>query len=185
MGECVDNEIEPIGKGYVQVYTGNCKGKTTAALGLAFRAMGHGLKTYIGQFIKKHPYGEVESAKMVSPYITIEQYGRGAFIHVSETLSPEDIEFAEKGIARATAAMLSGEYNIIILDEILTACHFKLFSSSVILNIISQKPYGVELVLTGRYAPADIMEAADLVTEMTEVKHYYRKGVPARTGIER
>jgi cob(I)alamin adenosyltransferase len=147
--------------------------------------MGHGLKTYIGQFIKKHPYGEIESAKMVSPYITVEQYGRGAFIHVSETLSAEDIEFAAKGLARATAVMLSSEYNIIILDEILTACHFKLFSAGDILEIISKKPYGVELVLTGRYAPAEILEAADLVTEMVEVKHYYKKGVPARTGIER
>ncbi len=181
----MENDMESIGKGYIQVYTGNCKGKTTASLGLAFRAMGHGLKTYIGQFIKKHPYGEVESVGMVSPYITIEQYGRGAFIHVSETHSAEDIECARKGLARAASVMLSGEYNIIVLDEILTACHFKLVSSGDILEIISKKPYGVELVLTGRNAPADILEAADLVTEMTEVKHYYKKGVPARTGIER
>jgi cob(I)alamin adenosyltransferase len=179
------NVKDSIGKGYIQVYTGNCKGKTTAALGLAFRAMGHGLRTYIGQFIKKHPYGEIQSAQMVSPYITIEQYGRGAFIHVSETLSPEDIEYARKGLLKATEAMMSGAYSIVILDEILTACHFKLFSSSDILKIIYQKPCGVELVLTGRYAPADIIEAADLVTEMTEIKHYYQKGVPARSGIER
>jgi len=181
----VENDMESIGKGYIQVYTGNCKGKTTASLGLAFRAMGHGLKTYIGQFIKKHPYGEVESVGMVSPYITIEQYGRGSFIHVSETISQEDIEFARKGLARATGVMLSGEYNIIVLDEILTACHFNLISQADILRIMSEKPFGVELVLTGRYATADIIEAADLVTEMTEVKHYYQKGVAARPGIER
>jgi cob(I)alamin adenosyltransferase len=180
-----ENITDSIGKGYIQIYTGNCKGKTTAALGLAFRAMGHGLKTYIGQFIKKHPYGEIESARMVSPYITIEQYGRGAFIHVSETISPEDIECARKGLATAIEAMMSGQYSIIVLDEILTACHFKLISQADILKIMSDKPCGVELVLTGRYAPADIIEAADLVTEMTEVKHYYQKGVPARPGIER
>jgi cob(I)alamin adenosyltransferase len=176
---------DSIGMGYIQIYTGNCKGKTTAALGLAFRAMGHGFKTYIGQFIKKHPYGEIQSAQMVSQYITIEQYGRGAFIHVSETISQEDIEFARKGLARATGVMLSGEYNIIVLDEILTACHFNLISQADILRIMSEKPFGVELVLTGRYATADIIEAADLVTEMTEVKHYYQKGVAARPGIER
>jgi cob(I)alamin adenosyltransferase len=181
----MDEVSESIGKGYIQVYTGNCKGKTTAALGLAFRAMGHGLKTYIGQFIKKHPYGEIESARMVSPYITIEQYGRGAFIHVSETISYEDIEFARKGLLRAGDVIMSGEYSIIVLDEILTACYFKLVSESDILKLMSQKPAGVELVLTGRYATADIIEAADLVTEMTEVKHYYQKGIPARPGIER
>ncbi len=180
-----ENTKDSIGRGYIQVYTGNCKGKTTAALGLAFRAMGHGLKTYIGQFIKKHPYGEIESVRMVSPYIIIEQYGRGEFIHVSDSLVAEDIEFARDGLSRATGVMLSGEYNIIVLDEILTACYFKLVSQSDILKIMSAKPSGIELVLTGRYAPAGIIEAADLVTEMTEIKHYYQKGVPARAGIER
>jgi cob(I)alamin adenosyltransferase len=184
-GKMSANESGSIGRGYIQVYTGNCKGKTTAALGLAFRAMGHGLKTYIGQFIKKHPYGEIESARMVSSFITIEQYGKGAFIHVSETISPEDTECARKGLLRAGEVMLSGEYHIVVLDEILTACYFKLISSGDILKLLSQKPAGVELVLTGRYAPADIIEAADLVTEMREVKHYYQKGVPARPGIER
>ncbi len=174
-----------IGRGYVHVYTGNCKGKTTAALGLAFRAMGYGLKTYIGQFIKKHPYGEIESARMVSPCITIEQYGRGEFIHAGDIPSSEDIDAARRGLARAADIMLSGDYDIVVLDEILTACHFRLVSQSEILTFISRKPPGVELVLTGRYAPVKIIDAADLVTEMSEVKHYYRKGVPARAGIER
>jgi len=177
--------LDSIGKGYVHVYTGNCKGKTTAALGLAFRAMGHGLKTYIGQFIKKHPYGEIESARMVPDYITIEQYGRGKFMHVKDSPSQKDIDAARMGLARASDVILSGDYNIVVLDEILTACHFKLVSSDDILALLSGKPDGLELVLTGRYAPAEIISRADLVTEMKEVKHYFHKGVPARTGIER
>lgn len=177
--------METIGKGYVQIYTGNCKGKTTAALGLAFRAMGHGLKTYIGQFIKNHPYGEIQSARLVSDYITIEQYGRGCFIHAGNQPSEEDFAAARKGLSRAIDIVQSGGFNIVVLDEILTACHFRLVSPEDILKIISGKPDGLELVLTGRYAPGAIIAAADLVTEMKEVKHYYQQGVLARTGIER
>ncbi len=178
-------ETALIGKGYVQVYTGNCKGKTTAALGLAFRAMGHGLKTYIGQFIKGQEYGELKAALMVAPYITIEQYGRGAFIHVSGSPEPADVECARVGLTRAVAAMVSGCYDIVVLDESLTACFFNLISPDDILALISRKPDGMELVLTGRYAPAEIIKRADLVTEMVEVKHYFQRGVVARAGIER
>jgi cob(I)alamin adenosyltransferase len=179
------NTTPAIGKGYIQVYTGNCKGKTTAALGLAFRAMGHGLKTYIGQFIKGQEYGELKAAQMVSPYITIEQYGRGAFIHVSRSPEPVDVDCARQGLSKAAEAMLSGCYDIVVLDESLTACFFNLISPDDILTLMSQKPDGLELVLTGRYAPAEIISRADLVTEMVEVKHYFTQGVPARAGIER
>jgi cob(I)alamin adenosyltransferase len=175
----------PLGKGYVQVYTGNGKGKTTAALGLAFRAVGHGLKTYIGQFMKGQRYGELEAAKMTHPHITIEQYGRKGLIHVQKPPREEDVQMTKEGLKKGMRAMLSGKYDIVVLDEILTGCYFELISPGEILEMINRKPEGVELVLTGRYALPEIIEAADLVTDMREVKHYYQKGVVARDGIER
>lgn len=172
-------------KGYVQVYTGNSKGKTTAALGLAFRAMGRGLKTYIGQFMKGTHYGELKSAEMVSPYITIEQYGEDTFIHVKYPPAEKDIQMARAGLEKAKKAMLSGAYAIVVFDEINTAHYYHLVTTGEMLDIIRSKPADVEVVFTGRYAPPEVIEAADLVTEMVEVKHYYQKGVPAREGIER
>jgi len=179
------DEAGKLTRGYVQIYTGNSKGKTTAALGLAFRAMGHGLKTYIGQFMKGQPYGELAAAKIASPYITIEQYGKDTFIHVKNPPEPDDIKMAQEGLARARVAMLCGEYDIIVLDEIVTAHYFHLVSLEDMLSIIKDKPEKVEIVMTGRYAPQELIEAADLVTEMVEVKHYFDKGVEARRGIER
>jgi len=175
---------KPLGKGYVQVYTGNSKGKTTAALGLAFRAMGLGLKTYIGQFMKGKYYGELEAARMSSPYITIEQYGKDTFIHVQNPPDEEDMRMAREGLEKARKAMLSGEYAIVVLDEIITCRHFHLISVDEMLETIRMKPHGVELVFTGRYAPQELIDAADLVTEMKEIKHYFDKGVHARDGIE-
>lgn len=179
------NKSGPLGIGYVQVYTGNCKGKTTAALGLAFRAAGHGLKTYIGQFMKGQHYGELEAAKMLQPYLTIEQYGRPGWVHVQNPPREEDVQMAQEGLIRAKKAMLSGEYDIVVLDEINTAYHFQLVSLKDMLEIIALKPDGVEVIFTGRYAPPELIAVADLVTEMVEVKHYYRKGIQARNGIER
>ena len=178
-------ESHPLGKGYVQTYTGNSKGKTTAALGLALRAMGRGLKTYIGQFMKGQHYGELEAAEMMHPYITIEQYGKDTFIHVQNPPRKDDVQMAQEGLARAREAMLCGEYDIIVLDEITTAHYFGLISLKDMLEIITCKPDGVEIVFTGRYAPPEIIAASDLVTEMVEVKHYYQNGVEARDGIER
>lgn len=172
-------------QGYIHVYTGNCKGKTTAALGLAFRAMGHGLKTYIGQFMKGQEYGELKSAQMVEPYITIEQYGKNSLIHVTNPPDPEDVIMAEAGLAACTEAMLSGNYDIVVFDEICTAHFFGLITLKEMIHVMESKPSGVELIFTGRYAPQEIMDRADLVTEMKEVKHYYNCGVPARDGIER
>lgn len=174
-----------VGKGCVQVYTGNCKGKTTAALGLAFRAAGRGMKTYIGQFMKGQYYSELKSAEMMRPFITIEQYGKDTFIHVQDPPLEEDVRMAREGLAKAKKAMLSGEYDIIVFDEINTAHYFHLITTEEMLDIMKSKPDGVEVVLTGRYAPPEVVEAADLVTEMVEIKHYYEKGVPAREGIER
>jgi len=173
-----------IGKGYVHVYTGDSKGKTTAALGLAFRASGNGLKTYIGQFMKGQKYGELKAAEMMKPYITIEQYGRDTFIHVKGP-TEKDVRMAKDGLARAKEAMLSGNYDIVVFDEINVAHYFNLVTLEEMMDIISSKPEGVEVVFTGRKAPPEVIEAADLVTEMKEIKHYYRKGVQARDGIER
>lgn len=172
-------------KGYVQVYTGNGKGKTTAALGLAFRAMGRGMCTYIGQFMKGQRYGEIDAARLVPNYITIEQYGKDTFTHVKDPPDPEDVRMAQAGLAKARAAMLSGRYSIIVLDEITTAYYFRLVSLDDLLAFITQKPADVELIFTGRYAPQELIDAAHLVTEMQEVKHYYQEDVPARDGIER
>ncbi len=177
-------ETSPLGKGYVQVYTGSGKGKTTAVLGLAFRAMGRGLRTYIGQFMKGRHYSELDAAKAVSGYITIEQYGKSGFIHVKEAPDEEDISMAKAGLARTKEAMLSGQYDIVVFDEIITAFSFKLISTEEMLEIINTKPVAVEVVFTGRNAPPELIAAADLVTEMTAIKHYYEKGVQAREGIE-
>ncbi len=174
----------PIGKGCIQVYTGNGKGKTTAALGLAFRAMGSGLKTYIGQFMKGRKYSELDAAKTMSDFITIEQYGKLDFTYTKDQPDPENVKMAENGMTKAKKAMLSGKYDIIVLDEINTAHFFHLITINEMLDFIKAKPDGVELVFTGRYAPQELIDIADLVTEMVEVKHYYKKGTISRKGIE-
>jgi cob(I)alamin adenosyltransferase len=171
--------------GYVQVYTGNGKGKTTAALGLAFRAAGRGLRTYIAQFLKCQPSGELEAAKKLAPLIRIEQFGREGFITVKDGPHDEDISRAGSGLAQAREAMLSGDYRIVVLDEVNTAVHFRLLPEADVLDLIDRRPAPVELVLTGRYAPASFIERADLVTEMTAIKHYFEKGVKSREGIEK
>lgn len=171
-------------KGYVQVYTGGGKGKTTAALGLAFRAAGHGLKTCIIQFMKGQKYGEIRAAKKMASYIRIEQFGKKTFVHIEQP-TEEDIKMAKEGLQRAREAMSSGEYDIVVLDEINLALYYKLLDLQEVLDLIRSKPEEMELILTGRYAPQEMIELADLVTEMREVKHYYRQGVKAREGIER
>jgi cob(I)alamin adenosyltransferase len=168
--------------GYIQVYTGSGKGKTTAALGLALRAAGHGFKTFVGQFLKGRPSGEIEAAKRLDPLIRIEQFGREGFILVKDD---EDVTKARAGMVRSLEAMLSGEYRIVVLDEINTAVHFGLIPESEVLDLLARKPKDVEVVLTGRYAPDSFIERADLVTEMTERKHYHSQGVKAREGIEK
>ncbi len=170
-------------KGYVQVYTGDGKGKTTAALGLALRAAGAGLKVYIAQFVKGMEYSEHDSLARLSDNITVKQYGRGCFIQ--GTPEEKDMRAAQEGLREVKAVMCSGKYHMIILDEANIATSFGLFPVEDLLDLIRAKPAGVELVITGRRADARVMEQADLVTEMKEVKHYYRKGVQARVGIEK
>ena len=168
--------------GYVQVYTGNGKGKTTAALGLAFRAVGRGLRVCFFQFIKNGAYGEKLLAEKLAPLMIIIQSGRPAL--VSNENSEPDRQEAQKGLEYARKLLVSGDYDLVVLDEINTAVSFGLIDLEQALELIRIKPQNVELVLTGRYASEQIVEAADLVTEMRSVKHYYQKGVPARIGIE-
>ncbi len=172
-------------KGYIQVYTGDGKGKTTAALGLALRAAGYKHKVYIGQFLKGQEYGELLSVKKLSPYITIEQFGRKGFIHVTEDPDEEDIKRAKRGLKKCLEAMLSRKYRIIILDEINVAVDFNLITEEEVHEFLDKRPEDVEIILTGRYAPPSFLKRADLVTEMKEKKHYYKKGVKAREGIEK
>lgn len=172
-------------KGYIQVYTGNGKGKTTAALGLALRAAGYKHKVYIGQFLKGQKYGELLSAKKLSPYITIEQFGRKGFIHVTKDPDEEDIKRAKRGLKKCLEAMLSRKYRIIILDEINVAVDLNLITEEEVHEFLDKRPEDVEIILTGRYAPPSFLKRADLVTEMKEKKHYYKKGVKAREGIEK
>ncbi|ODN30523.1 cob(I)yrinic acid a,c-diamide adenosyltransferase [Fervidobacterium thailandense] len=167
--------------GYVHVYTGNGKGKTTAALGLALRAICAGKKVYIGQFIKGMHYSELEAVKYL-PNLLIEQYGRGCFIRGKPT--EEDVKLAHTGLKRVREILESNAFDIVILDEINVALFYRLLDVSEVLELIANRPHDVELILTGRYAPKEIIEVADLVTEMVEVKHYYQQGVVARKGIE-
>ncbi len=169
--------------GLVQIYTGDGKGKTTAALGLALRAAGHGMRTYIGQFMKGQDYGELAGARLLAPYLTIEQYGRPSFVHLHRA-TPQDVRLAHEGLEKARAAMQSGDYAIVVLDEVCVALHFGLLEVGEVLAFLEEKPKGVELVLTGRRAPEELVARADLVTEMREVKHPYQQRIPARRGIE-
>lgn len=173
------------GKGYIHVYTGNGKGKTTAALGLAFRAMGWGLQCYIAQFMKGQAYGEIMAAAQVSSYITIEQFGTSSPVHICGEPAEADRIMAQNGLSAARNAMVSGNFNIIILDEINVAHYYHLLTTQDILNFIAIKPINIELILTGRYAAEEIIQAADLVTDMQEIKHYFQKGILARNGIDR
>jgi cob(I)alamin adenosyltransferase len=170
-------------RGCIQVYTGNGKGKTTAALGLALRAVGRGLNVCIFQFIKGGGrYGEHMAAEKLAPLLTIIQTGRPGWVNTKDI--SEDRRTAQEALVQAQELLTSGEYDLFVCDEINGAVGFGLIDVEQVLDLISIKPVKTELVLTGRNAHHLVIEAADLVTEMQEIKHYYKAGVPARTGIE-
>lgn len=171
-------------RGFIQIYTGNGKGKTTAAIGQAVRAAGAGLKSYIVQFMKEYPYSELNSLKNLSEWSTIEQFCSDEFVIKRETPTKEEIEKAKHALSIASEKMLSGNFDLIILDEVCVAIYFGLLTLEDVLPLIDRKPEHVELILTGRYCPQELIDRADLVTEMGEVKHYYQKGILARKGIE-
>ena len=171
-------------QGFIQVYTGNGKGKTTAAIGQAVRAAGAGLKSYIVQFMKEYPYSELSTLKKLNDLITIEQIGNDDFVYKKELPSDDEKLIARHALQRAEYLMIDHSYSLIILDEILVAVYFKLLTTEEIISVIKKKPPDIELILTGRYCPDEIIELADLVTEMKEVKHYYTKGILSRKGIE-
>lgn len=170
-------------KGYIQVYTGDGKGKTTAALGLALRAAGAGLKVFIAQFIKKRKCSEHKALERFKDLITVKQYGTG-FLKGGKSEKAE-VSAAKKGLEEVKDLILSKTYDMVVLDEINVAIHHKLLNVEDVLDLLSMKPPHMEIVLTGRYADDKIIEMADLVTEMKKIKHYYSKGVKARKGIER
>ncbi len=176
--------MTPIGTGYVHIYTGDGKGKTTAALGLALRAAGSGLKTCIVQFMKGQHYGELDAVRLTGGLITIEQFGHPTFCSFGREPDSKDVQRAQAAMARVRAIMESRACDILIADEMATACLFKLVTEDDVLEIIASRPDGMELILTGRGATDRMIDAADLVTEMKEVKHYYTTGVEAREGIE-
>lgn len=191
-------------KGYVQIYTGNGKGKTTAALGLTLRALGAGKKVCFVQFMKATGYSEHKMMSELSKNLTWKTLGKPFFIakdgHISDRElksyggncvvfesghPPEEyVKVIAEGFEEAKAAAMSGEYDLVVLDEINCAMYFGLISTARVLDLISAKAKNTELVLTGRGAPREIIDAADLVTEMNEIKHYYQRGIEARKGIE-
>ncbi|NCB41571.1 MAG: cob(I)yrinic acid a,c-diamide adenosyltransferase [Clostridia bacterium] len=191
-------------KGYIQVYTGNGKGKTTAAIGLAMRALGAGKKVFMIQFMKSPTYSEHKILSEISPNFRIENIGKPFFIAKEGSIPAEDLEklkgkvevfppgkppeeyikLAEDGVVMAKNAVASGNYDLVILDELNVALHFDLVHWEQVEEIIKSKNEEVELVITGRNAPQRLVELADLVTEMKEIKHYYLQGVMARKGIE-
>ena len=170
-------------KGYVHVYTGNGKGKTTASLGLALRAAGAGLRVHIVQFLKKGDYSEIRALERFSDLVSVEQYGLGRFVRGNP--SEADIAAGRKGLQRIAGIMEEGKTDLLIVEEGSVAVKCGLFEITELLALIDGKPEGMEVVVTGRYAHEKLIERADLVTEMTEVKHYYKQGVNARIGIEK
>jgi len=170
-------------KGYVQIYTGDGKGKTTAALGLALRAAGAGWKIYIAQFLKKGDYSEIKALKRYADLVTVEQFGMGRFIKGAPAAA--DIEAAAQGLQKINDILSAGQHQMSVLDEANVAVSCGLFPVKALLKIIEQKPDSMELVITGRGAAPEIIDRADLVSEVKSVKHYFKNGVEARIGIEK
>jgi len=167
----------------VQIFTGDGKGKTSAAIGAVIRALGHSLRVYIGFFMKgDYPSGECNILSQLSN-VTVESFGAGGFVDPAN-IKPEEREQAKRGLAAARKAMLSGSYDLVVLDELNLAVAWNLVELDEVLKLIDGKPEGVELILTGRRADSKLIKSADLVTEMLKIKHPYDEGMKARGGIE-
>lgn len=169
-------------RGYLQVYTGNGKGKTTAAIGLGVRAAGAGLRVIMVQFMKGRRYSELDALRNI-PNFEVHQHGRDEFVS-KEHPEQIDIDLAREGLSHAERAIMSSKYDLVILDELNVALDFGLVPISEVENILRTRPRHVEVVITGRYAPKEVLEMADLVTEMKAMLHFYNNGVKARKGIE-
>lgn len=175
-------------KGYIHVYTGNGKGKTTAAFGLAVRALCAGKSVYVGQFVKSMKYNETCIEQLFANAddsfgkITIEQLGRGCFI--DKEPEQTDIDTAHEALAHCKAIMEEGKFDVVILDELCIALHFHLLTEEEVLSALRERAENVEVVITGRKAPQSLVDIADLVTDMQEVKHYYTQGILSRNGID-
>jgi len=170
-------------KGYIHIYTGDGKGKTTAALGLALRAAGAGLKVYIAQFLKKGKYSEIKALGRFSDRIKLEQFGLGRFVRGKP--QKEDIEAAAEGLNAIKSIMAAGRHQVIVMDEANVAVASGLFTITDLLEIMALKPEDVELVITGRGAAPEVLARADLISEVKSLKHYFQNGVKARVGIEK
>ena len=167
----------------VEIFTGNGKGKTSAALGVVLRASGHGLRAHIVYFMKgDYPYGEQEALPYL-PNVSFSRFGQLTFVDPNN-IKPEEKEQAEQALQAAKEAMLSGDYDLVVLDEVNVAAAWGLVGIDKVVELVRQKPEGVELILTGRHADARLIELADVVTEMKEVKHPYKKGVLSRKGFD-
>lgn len=168
-------------QGYIQVYTGDGKGKTTAALGVSVRSLVAGYRVYFAQFIKGVQTGELSLSESF-PDFSIKQYGEGRFIDGKPEES--DVIAARKGLEICAEVLRSGEYDLVVLDEVNVALHYDLFEVGEVIAALSGRAPNVDVICTGRYAPAELIAEADLVTEMKKIKHYYAAGVRARKGIE-
>jgi len=169
-------------KGYIHLYTGNGKGKTTAAFGLVLRAIGAGKKVFFAQFVKGIPYSEIVAVEKFLPDIQLKQFGLDCFIKNKPT--EIDIQAAKKGLEEVSKIISENKFDIVVLDEACIALYYNLFSINELIAVLKQKPEEMEIILTGRYAPQELIDFCDLVTEMKEIKHYYNQGVEARKGIE-
>jgi cob(I)alamin adenosyltransferase len=170
-------------KGYVQIYTGDGKGKTTAAIGLAIRALGAGWPVFFAQFLKAGEYSEHKALAQFSEHLTIKTCGRNVFIKGEP--EEEDRRLAQEAYQEIAEIVASGRHRLVILDEANVAVHYGLITVDQILDLIDRRAEGVELLITGRYAHSRLIERADLVTEMRAVKHYFDQGITARVGVEK
>jgi len=175
--------LEKYRKGLVQIYTGDGKGKTTAAFGQALRAVGQGYRVCVIQFMKGRKYGECLAAERHLPNLTVILSGLDSFV-MRENPAPVDIELARQGLETARKAITSGDYDMVILDEINVAADFKLLPISAVVELVKAKPAAIDLILTGRSAPPEFIALADTVSEVREVRHHYRAGIKERAGIE-